>query len=371
MPRRRRRERGQDNSLLYVALTLAVVFIGPNLISDVPRVMYTIGLEGSSVVARDSSGNIAATSSDFGAAWNTLNAKLISGDSVSIKGGTYTVTTTAVIGTSKSQITLIGESGVLLKKSSVNTDNLMKIYGSHNTVKNIAFDDGMVGGVSGSVILLGSYNTLQSCTLQNCRRYGFGTLAADHFSILDCTVTKAQYGIAGMVAGNNPIGFSNGVIRGNVISGCDQAGIKMKMWKNVLVTNNHVDVGNPYASPAEGCFGIWFYHYDAPTQDVTVSDNIIVDSVKQSGRGIGIMVDPDDPQEWYDCPHSAYGMKILHNKVSVPFYNMVIKGDGCQVDFNDCSVGGVIDVLGNNNVLIGNLGNVSNSGSWNVISGGD
>jgi len=141
------------------------------------------------------------------------------------------------------------------------------------------------------------------------------------------------------------------------------------MWKDVLVTQNTLDVGGP-STQSDGCIGVCFYHSDTPTQNVTVSDNTIWDSINTPKKGIGILVSADRHLDWPNCPYAAMGMKILRNIVTTHWYGMIIQGNGAEADYNDFSAATTygISVRGNNNILIGNLGTIQNLGTGNIIS---
>jgi hypothetical protein len=252
----------------------------------------------------------------------------------------------------------------------------------------VVFDDGNelsdsvgIGWQSEAVDIEGTYNTVTGCSLINGIRYGFTTWGADHFTISNNTVYKAQYGISGGDGGSNPPFATNGLVTDNKIYDCMDCGIKMKMWKNVTITNNYVDVGyktwgsqNPanghwgMSPESDGCIGIRYYHADTPTIDCTVSNNNIVDTTKTPQKGIGMLVDPDLHLDWSSCPYPASGERILNNYITVPWYGIIIQGNGVLVQGNDCSAASVgIRIDSNNNQIIGNRGSIQNNGIGNVI----
>ncbi|MCX6820847.1 MAG: right-handed parallel beta-helix repeat-containing protein [Candidatus Aenigmarchaeota archaeon] len=352
---------------------------------------YTLSILGSTIKAVNSAGTTVKTGSDFGAVFNYLDSVLQTGNSIHLTGGTYPVSTFAKL--TKAQTLVDADSGAILSgQTGLNQDPLMIIQGLHNTVKGINFVDNYRGGVSCSVVIMGSYNTVRECTLDDSDRYGFCTDAADHFTIVYNTIYKAQYGISGSDNGANSVWSTNGYVAYNTIGDCNQCGIKMKMWKDVLVTQNTIDVGykewdntsynnGQFSDPSRyqtyGSVGIRYYQADTPTQNVTVSYNTIIDTTRKYPKGAGILVDADKHLDWTSCPYPASGEKILHNTVSTPWYGLIIQHDGVDAEYNDFSGvtgspgifnGWGIDIRANNCQIIGNTGSINNQGTGNTIT---
>jgi hypothetical protein len=352
---------------------------------------YTFSIAGQTISVKNPSGSVIKTGSDFGAVFNYINSILQVNDRMHIIAGIYPVSSFAKL--TKQYITVDSDAAVYLSgQVGLNKDPLMIIQGSHNVINGINFVDNYRGGVTGAVILMGSYNTVSECSLDECDRYGFVTDNADHFALINNRIIKAQYGISGSDGYIPNPWSSNGLVSGNIIGDVNQCGIKMKMWKDVMVTNNTIDVGykeweNPsfnngqFSSPSSyqtyGAVGIRFYHADTPTQNVIVIKNTIVDTTRKYPKGAGILVDADTHGDWANCPYAASGEKILNNTVSTPWWGLIIQHDGVDAEYNDFSKvtgapgvynGWGIDLRADNCRLVGNLGTINNQGTGNTIT---
>ena len=337
---------------------------------------YTIYKSGTTIIATNAAGTTITSSTNFGAVFNYLNSRLLANDVVYITGNTiYPVYTRPTL--TKSYITVEGGSGAVL--SNQGSDPVFMIRGTYNTVKKIDFIDNYPGGWSGAVVIQGSYNTVTECTLDNCDRYGFLVEDADHFTLTYNKVYKAQYGISGATSAYTS---TNGYVAYNVIGDCNQAGIKIKWWKDVVVEYNYIDVGykefahtgynnGQFGTTAQngGMIGIRYYHADLPSINVICKYNTIVDTTKESYRGIGFLVDADTHGDWqyaypgYTFPNPspiyASGEKIYSNTIQA-YQGIIIRHSGVDLRYNDCtqtrSTGIVLETSGC--ILVGNTGTI-------------
>jgi hypothetical protein len=216
---------------------------------------------------------------------------------------------------------------------------ILILTGTGNTLSGVNFDDSdsSLGYVNGAVFVEGTNNTIQFCTLDNCIRYGFCTDGAKNFKIVNNTVYKAQYGISGST-GTAPNGtFSeNGLVADNKISGMILVGIKMKLWENVIVRNNEIDVFEKNPSFVEGGethnkVGIDFVHGDAPTINVTIEHNHIYMSQPHTvmAYSVGVFGSEDVHAVLPDVRSS--GMVIRYNLIEDCEYAVWIKDTGYSV----------------------------------------
>jgi len=284
-----------------------------------------------------------------------------------IEAGTYPITSTIIV---KDGVTLLGNGSPVLKNALSSDTPILKNSGNNAITKGITFDDNNVSGSNGVVMLQGTGGTLQYNEIINCARYGFTTWDAHNFQILYNTVVKAQYGIAGSDYSSNSVWSEGGLVKGNVIGNCKSSGIKMKMWRNCVVTENTIDVGlKSWTSTSNGCYGISYSHADTPTQNCEVYNNQIIDTTQTLSQGIGIYVEDDLHLDWSGCPYSASGEYIHNNVITGVWWGIVIKHNGVEANYNSISSRDFgIKLFASYCKLAGNTGNIHNLGTGNVIT---
>jgi parallel beta-helix repeat protein len=270
---------------------------------------YVVAIEGSNYVARNSAGTAVVTNTDFGAMMNNLNELLKSGDVILLKNGVYLVGATTPTNTNKDGITYKGESrdGTIIRAASTtSTGNLLVIYsgagGDHPAnciVEDLTFDANFNTVISPTVLIGGSYNTVQYCHFINTMQYGLHAWRAHNFKFINNRVEKAQYGISS--GADNAEWNTGGLIANNYITDSMQCGIKLRWIKDTTVSNNTIDItyvtwnGDVYNGVSyNGCTGIRLYHADGPTQNITVSNNVIYDRSTVAGETVGIGIDADN-----------------------------------------------------------------------------
>jgi parallel beta-helix repeat protein len=314
---------------------------------------YTVAIEGSNYVARNSAGTSIATNTDFGAMMTTLNSKLVSGDMVLITNGVYLTSTCPTI--TKTHVTFTGQGNSIIRAASTTTpsNELFMIYngGSYDTLDNLIFDANFNTLISPVVLIGGSYNVVENCELRNAIQYGIQSWKADHFKFINNKIGKAQYGLC---TGGDAAGFStNGLISGNTITDAQDCGVKIKWAKNCQINNNTIDVGyvtwtkNASGSTTEGGRGIDFYTDDGPDYNCSATGNTITDS-KQNRVTEGFIVDSDkrlaDPSQ-----PASYGLSINDNYISGCYYGILIK-KASEVTYSGNTFSGIryknIDITG-------------------------
>lgn len=341
---------------------------------------YTVSTEGSSYVVRNSAGALVASGSDFGAVFNSLDSKLVSGNVVKIQPGTYLASTGARL--SKSSVEIVGDvsnpSATIIRAASTSTPNnyLFQMGGSHNTISGLTFDANRNTVISPQFYLLGSYNTVRNDRFINALQYNLETSNADHFKIMDNYCTYSQYGIATM-------GFyswsSYGLISGNTITDCLSAAIKIRCTLNTIVENNYIDTAyvqykERYSYPSsEGMSGLYLALGDGPSQNVTFRGNTVVDT-KRDKVTRGVFMENENTGYWlgltsvrtkqiYFTGNSFAGLYygIILNSDGINALSNIISGsraygiwvesgaDGCILVGNIISGSGVADIRDNSN----------------------
>ena len=284
---------------------------------------YTIGIEGSNTVARTPAGVLVNSGTDFGVVFNALNSSIQNSNNILLLDGTYLVNTRPYL--TKSNIIFTGSSNSIIKGGVDYTQELFFEQGTYNTVQNIVFDDNNIGGYSAAYYIEGDHNLLSHCTLNNGYRYGFTFQSATNFTISDCIVNQAQYGISGSSLAQS----ITGLVTGNFLYNCRDCGIKIKAATSINFTNNYVDVGyvtwttNSSGSGAEGCHGIRFYTGDDAVYNCVASGNTVTDS-KQNRVTTGFTEDSDLRLDNPTAP-ASYGMEINNNTISYVYYGLLIK----------------------------------------------
>jgi parallel beta-helix repeat protein len=321
-------------------------------VSSIQPVSFTVGIEGASYVARNSTGHAMLSNAKFVMLMNSLSPLVKSGQTVLIKDGLYPVD--SHIDWQASGSTIIGQSpsAILQSSRSFFSSSMMRIGGGQSsriTVTNLTFDNNLTDNGYPPLIVVGSYNTVRGCRFLNIQQYGLLAYGADHFIFAGNYIEKAQYGIAtgggwdGSVM--NPWD-SDGIIANNTIRDARDVGIKLRWCRNVTVYGNDIDVGyrtwgkagydNGHwgtsvgsDSPINGSTGICFYQADGPDINVTVRDNTIYDSVKSgSVLPAGITISPDVPSNnpGYPGPFSS-GQVIANNTIRDVYFGILGRSD--------------------------------------------
>jgi len=223
----------------------------------------------------------------------------VQGDTIYISPGTYLtfVTQTAGAVFTVPNIIIAGSRGTIIKAGTAKTPStsMFLLMGNYETAKGITFDSNHNAVISPSVCADdGSYITIEGCTFLNAKQYCLEAYSASHFTFTNNTITTAQYGIC--TAGQSNAYSTNGIVSYNTIKDCSDVGIKIKWTKSTVFQYNTIDTAfitqpnNLRFNPS----GIRYYHDDGPTNDVTVSNNIIIDSNPTSlQHTAGVFVDND------------------------------------------------------------------------------
>jgi len=324
--------------LIFVCI-LSTSVISNSGIFNAPQVSaattytYTISVEGSNYVARNTAGTLITSSTDFGTVFNAINAKLVSGNTVSIKAGTYLVSTGAKL--TKTNIAITGDptnpssTTVRAASKSTPTNYLFQMGGSYNTIQGITFDANKNTVISPQFYLLGSYNTVKNNRFINALQYNLETSNADHFQILDNYATNSQYGIATM-------GFNswstNGLISGNTITDCQSAGIKIRNALDVVVENNYIDTAyvqyiERYSYHSnEGMTGLYLSVSDGPSVNITFQNNRVIDS-KENKITRGVFMENQNTAYWLSLTSVRMSnIKFLNNYFSGLYYSIITTG---------------------------------------------
>ena len=307
---------------------------------------YSISMLGTIYTVKDPSGTTIYTGSSVTTAFATaLNAA--EGATVDLIGvATYPITATVEITSNR----ILNGLNNPTMKNALGSNSLLVITGNASIAENIVFDDNNASGYNGAVYIQGTGNSLLGNLLQNCLKYGFTTNVAINFTISDNTVIKAQYGVSGSSSMN---WSTNGFVERNHISGILIDGIKMKMWNNVTVRYNEIDIAWATGQTVGGA-GINFAHIDAPTVNVKVLNNHIYNSKLGFGDTYGITVEPDQHLDEPNIGVAASGMVIQYNLIENIGHGMWIRGNNCIIQYNKfrgCTV------------------DISNTGAGNIISG--
>jgi parallel beta-helix repeat protein len=291
-------------------------------------VSFTVTTDEEQYYAKTKDGLTVAQSTEFGQMMNNLNRILTAGDVILIKRGVYTLSE-RYWNQDKDKITIKGESRddtIIRSSPTLNETPFMiadpngGMHPAHCIVENITFDSNFNPNYFELVLFGGQYNIIRNCNFLNAVQYSLVAFRAHDFKILNNYVATAQYGIT-TAAPNGQEWSSNGIISGNVVKDCRDCGFKIKWTKDTIIENNTIDVTyhtwikNGQNNSYNNCIGISLYHADGPTQNITVSHNIINDSSSIPGETVGVGIDNDDLKNQGLSSSVSTGSKIIGNRI--------------------------------------------------------
>lgn len=165
---------------------------------------------------------------------------------------------------------------------------LFHLKGTGVKLSNCVIDDNNVTGTWSAVVIGGTDNVVEDCTLKNCVRYGMTFGGAIRGTYRRIIIEKCQHGISGS---SGSVGQWNPsidcIIEDCTIKNMSVDGIKLKNLERCTISGNSIDV----ASVAGVKSGIYFAGSDTANKDCTVEGNIIYSSIP--GKGTGILIHQD------------------------------------------------------------------------------
>jgi parallel beta-helix repeat protein len=190
----------------------------------------------------------------------------------------------------------------------------------------LTFDGNWQNGSSDNGVRLFSGVVFDGNEVKNVRAYSVYLYDASNVRITNNTIHDSrQYGIStGGSDGPGSWGY-NVTVSGNIISNCNQVGIKIRGASGAIITNNTISVPSVTTDSGDNTLsrGISLYSFDEPNEHIVISGNNIT-GIVGSGDTAGISSDDDNNT---DITITGNYVTTCDQGIVIMFNNGVITGN--------------------------------------------